>query len=235
MIDEIAERLTAELGITLDALSRMPADELAKRTPKVSGSWASLCAEIGAWLCTPAVGRNTEARVALVRLVAAVPESGVPVMLGWLTRKDPRHIAELHFTCFCYLDDAWLAADKGLQRRILESVRQYLLHVESNRAHAAWMAGDLLGDHLDLTVTLPVLLELAEKARYAAGRMGALHGLTQALRRCSRPDRDAIMKVLGSRVKSERSRRVQHEIESILSTAAERGSGRRPRSGPQGR
>jgi hypothetical protein len=123
--------------------------------------------------------RNSRIRVAAVKVLVANIGSEWPRLQGWLMKFDSSSDYELHFTLFCWLDRADLPRDARLRSRVLKAVHKYLLAVPSERAQAAWMAGDLLGDHWRTRAAFRVLVDALEKAKCVAGRKGALHGLSE--------------------------------------------------------
>lgn len=85
---------------------------------------------------------------------------------------------ELHFSLFCMLDCApEIPRAEKFALEVPLLVQDYLMNIRSEAAFAAWMAGDLLGDHWEPKTALPVLLKVAREGRFVAGRLGALHGL----------------------------------------------------------
>jgi hypothetical protein len=110
-------------------------------------------------------------------LVALIPQS-LPTISACLERKRPVGIYELHFSLFCFLDEVLF--DKGLRQRkkeVLSLVRGYLTGVDEDHAMAAWMAGDLLGDHWTPQESVPVLCDLHAHADNAVNESAVRHGL----------------------------------------------------------
>ena len=99
---------------------------------------------------------------------------------------------------------------------VLALVEAYLMSTNSAVASAAWMAGDLLGDHWDLRQSLPILTRLATQARYVAGRDAAIHGLSRALARARKASQWAIVQVLKDVSRHDRSRRVRSHARGIV-------------------
>ena len=137
-------------------------------------------------VCTKVLGddkiglrENDSIRIAaILAIVAAVPHSE-RIMQRLIANTSNRNAYEIHFSLFCYL--AHMPNTTQLCSLMLDHVESYLRHVSKNTAKAAWMVGDLLGDHWPLKKTLPVLLKLAQEAKYVAGRDAALYGLRATL------------------------------------------------------
>lgn len=166
----------------------------------------NLCVEA---LDDPSVKKNQLSRVAWARLLVALFKDTFPLILHLLERRQDRWDYEMHFSLFCYLD--WIPEWPDGQPFVpvtLEAVKKYLLSVDREVALASWMAGHLLGDHWDPKTALPVLLECAINARFAAGRLGAITGLEDRL---SDPEQDTapIRQVLELLQETNRSPRVR--------------------------
>lgn len=115
-------------------------------------------------------------------LVAGFPES-VSLIRSRVIGDCSRRGAEISFSIFCLLDQVrdLPSAGSNPDDFVPSLIEEYLLNVRSNVAQAAWMAGDLLGDHWAPTESIPILLRLTETARFAAGRRASIHGLSHAL------------------------------------------------------
>ena len=99
-----------------------------------------------------------------------------------MTQPHGRYAGEIRFDIFCFLDQVReLAAAEEHLGFVPHLVENYLSTTRSNAGQAAWMAGDLLGDHWPAREAVPTLLRLAEHARFAAGRKSAIHGLSHAI------------------------------------------------------
>lgn len=119
------------------------------------------------------LNNNLEQRIGMVRLASALLPESTHLIERWLKDKNA---SEVHFTLFCYLD--WVSRQNQFSDQvILNMVREYLLAVSSNRGTAAWMAGDLLGDHWKSRSAVDTLIAVALGGRYVAGRQAALHGI----------------------------------------------------------
>jgi len=123
-------------------------------------------------------------RIAYARVLVALLPASLPVVRDWLVRRGSVVDYEVHFTLFCYLD--WcqeLPESSSVGPAVLDLVSDYLETVPADTARAAWMAGDLLGDHWSASETWPMLLDLTQRARYVAGRKAALSGLETVVRK----------------------------------------------------
>lgn len=128
--------------------------------------------------------KDESVRVASAKLlVCQIPQS-LDLICKCLEARGDRLDFELHFSLFCFLD--WVNRFRHSERTrkvILALVAKYLDTIDRSTAKSAWMAGDLLGDHWPLPSCVPVLTRAARMARFAEGRLGALHGLAHALTR----------------------------------------------------
>ncbi len=135
-------------------------------------------------LANPASRAVEEDRVSVVKvLVALLPDSLMEIE-SWLTEYTAEHSHEVHFSLFCYLDHvAEIPSLDSLRPQVARLVEDYLATIQSEESFAAWMAGDLLGDHWPTGEGLPILLRLATAGTNLAGRKGAIHGLAHLLDR----------------------------------------------------
>lgn len=127
--------------------------------------------------------RDSEVNRVLIAkiLVTLLPESGKTVEY-WLRKHSVKHAYEVHFSLFCFLDRV---REMNLHQecigQVIQLIQTYLMNVSSETGQAAWMAGDLLGDHWPIKEGLPILIHLATQAKHPAGRRGAIHGLAHLL------------------------------------------------------
>jgi hypothetical protein len=150
-------------------------------------------------------------------LVAGMPHS-VGIIRQWLTRTAGSHTQEVHFSLFCYLDEVpRLLGRCRVTRDILLLVERYLMNVRSTAASSAWMAGDLLGDHSTPKTALSVLRRVARRARFTAGRKGAIHGLAHLLKRRGAAERRAVLATLRIVAANDRSAQVRAYAHLVLS------------------
>jgi hypothetical protein len=113
---------------------------------------------------------------AVKALVAGLPET-LSLIQGFLADYSGPHSYEVQFSLFCYLDRTDLPRRKGTRPRVLAMVRDYMLRAKRDTARAAWMAGDLLGDHWGTLEAIDTLLFVSRHAKHQAGKEAALHGL----------------------------------------------------------
>jgi len=161
-------------------------------------------------LGTRRLGRPKSTRIPLVKLLVAGLPGSAEVVENRLLSGRGRQANEIRFTLLCFLDqlDDWQFAN-GVGGFVARVIERFLLEVRSNAAHAAWMAGDLLGDHWAQETAVPILMRLATTARFAAGRSGAIHGLSQALSGAPAGRAADIAAVLRKVARSDRSARVR--------------------------
>jgi hypothetical protein len=183
-----------------------------------SASWTQLAKTADRRLHRAMQSRFQRERVRAVKvLVALLPESWA-IVQRWLRAGAEPRTHEVLFTLFCFLDDIPSEPrTKALRGTVLKLVEDFLIQVRKDPKLAAWMAGDLLGDHWELQESLPILFRVAKGARFVAGRKAALHGLAHALSRTKGSSRSRIRRVLAEVQEADRSGTVRQESEFILS------------------
>lgn len=212
---QVIPRLSALLGVDPYLSSVETITNASKLVHKETrGQIISLCF---VELSKPEIRKLEVDRVSLVKaLVALVPDS-FPEIKTLVRDSASTGISEVHFTLFCFLDDIqYVPGGSAILDDVLQLLSEYLLWVRSETGHAPWMAGDLLGDHWSLHTSIPVLCQAARCARYVAGRIGAVHGISHALQRADRGQKKTLMKLLGEISVSDRSARVRSNAESTL-------------------
>lgn len=160
------------------------------------------------------VTRDEARRVLLAKLLVSLLPHALPQLAQLLQVKPRVPLAEVQFSLFCFLDGG--GPGTRATRNVLRLVEHYLMGISRDTAQAAWMAGDLLGDHWDLKESLPALTAVALKARHPAGRMAAIHGLSHALDRGKKREQWAIVDVLKRVASKDPSRTVRSYAESVL-------------------
>lgn len=144
---------------------------------------ASLIESYDQILSDTSSSRNKITRVACVKILVTLLPFTLDLFEKYLKIRHGKQAYEIHFTIFCFLDELNVThfSSKSKQR-VLEAISEYLNNVRSEAGNAAWMAGDLLGDHWESDQAVEILLAIVQKGRYVAGRLGALHGLEERLR-----------------------------------------------------
>jgi len=210
MFDRVAGELRARPGG--EGMS-----EIVRRCASLSnGERVALAKWIHKALAAPSRPLPELERVALVKtLVALLPESA-RTLRAWIRSTTPE-AAEVRFTIFCYLEHLpRMENGRDFSRDVPSLVGEFLLKVQSDTARAAWMAGDLLGEHWSLPSALPVLLTVATEGRFAAGRKSAIHGLCHAMERASESDRQRIRETLRAIGRKDRSLKVRKAASAVL-------------------
>lgn len=173
-------------------------------------------------LCEDVLGNRfkrsrEDMRVSAVKLLVALFPATLDNITRWLERNSEGSLYEVHFSLFCFLDQVpGLSGAKSFAFHVPVLIGNYLNQVRSETAHAAWMAGDLLGDHWDGETALPVLIEAAEKAKFVAGRLGAIHGLSHILTRLKSSKRAMVIRLLHKISRADKSRGVRSYAELVL-------------------
>lgn len=161
---------------------------------------------------------SLESRRIWSKLIACEYPGSKPLIESALFTYSDKYARELQFTLFCFLDDvAYLPLTKKEDlMSIVELVFRYLMTVNSETAFAAWMAGNMLGDHLDLELSLTFLLDAALNARFVPGRLSAIDGLAHALSRTSAAEAAKIKLLMRRIAQSDRSQQVRETARSVL-------------------
>lgn len=165
---------------------------------------------------------NDMFRIAFIRIIVGAAPHSVKMMRQLMTNRVDRNAYEIHFTLFCYL--GWMPNAKKVCSLMLPHIRNYLVCVKYSTAHAAWMAGVLLGEDWPLRKTLPILMQVVKQARYVAGRAAAVNGLEHALtnKGLTRAQRNNIFSVLQDIAKSDRSAQLKMQVMLILGDKAKK-------------
>lgn len=137
-------------------------------------------------------------RIAGARLLVVCLPHSMSVIQKWLSvSSGEKWASEIQFSLLCFLSDAqFLGINSSQKRTIVAAITKFLLSVRTDRARAAWMAGDLLGDHWDGPEALKALLRALRQGRHTAARRAALHGLERRFQRSGPKDRAVIIKAL---------------------------------------
>ena len=164
--------------------------------------------------------KNEQPRVLMARMLVALIPGSLSLIESYLhTTNVSKETAEMQFSIFVALSELpALPIDPQLLSNVTEIVREYLLRIDTHVSQAAWMAGDLLGDHWPLSLALPVLLDASKAADHVAGREGAIHGLSHALSRTSKPDQWRIIQALKDIAASDRNESVRRSAEMAMSS-----------------
>jgi hypothetical protein len=167
--------------------------------------------------------KNEDARVGAAKVMAALVPDSVNTIKRWINTTSGKYIYEVHFSLFCFLDEIpYLNGGKEFAREIPSLIEKYLYNIKTDTSLAAFMAGDLLGDHWNITSALPVLKRLARRARYVSGRTWALYGLSEMLERLpdSSPNRGIIISLFKEVKNNDRSENIRRstkiDLEKIL-------------------
>lgn len=139
-------------------------------------------------------------------LLASLPKSLGAIEA--LLRDFSRPLAyEVHFSLFCFLYPDSIPTN--LTPTVLASVESYLRSVPKETAHAAFIAGHVLGDHWETPEAIEILTRCATKARFSAGRKGAIHGLAEAFDELSAKEKRRILPILKRIATHDKSKQVR--------------------------
>jgi hypothetical protein len=161
------------------------------------------------FLCSPTHCRRESLRIDSVKLLVACLPDTLAYIKKFLEDESSTVSYERHFTLFCFLDLEVLPPDRKLQSQVLRLVTKYLRKARVNTAMAAWMAGDLLGDHWPSPESIAALCNIARRARHAVARKSAVHGLAHALDRATPEERARIKAILREIVRVDPDRSVR--------------------------
>lgn len=191
------------------------ADQIARLNDGKQKDLLALCREA---LATPSLRDHEGVRVAAVKVLVALLPDSFDEVRSWLTEKRSKNFGEIRFSLFCYLDEAQASRmNKSERAQVLALIGNYLEKTKTDAGESAWMAGDLLGDHWDLSESLPLLMRAAARAQYPAGRIAAFHGLELAFMRLNgQEDRRRIQHLLERISKTNPERRVRRAAELAL-------------------
>ena len=170
-----------------------------------------ICKEV---LEEKALIQNKKERVVLIKVLISLYPYSIEIIRDLLNTKISKNDYEIHFTLFCYLNfinENHLEYKNELKNELIN----YLINVPQKTAYAAWMLGDMLGAHWDLTESVPILIIAASHAKYLAGRLGALHGLEHALKK-SPPFENIILLSLKNISRKDSSSEVREYASGIL-------------------
>ena len=160
--------------------------------------------------------KEKQTRIAAVKVIVAALPRTLHEMRYLLNKQSSRHSYEVHFTLFCYLDLNELPRGETGRSRILSLLKKYLMSASSDRGSAAWMCGDLLGDHWGTRRAIDALCDVAANAEHAVARDSAVHGLAHALDRVSPSQNKRIRKLLKSLAAADTSGRVRLSSRNTL-------------------
>jgi hypothetical protein len=169
-------------------------------------------------LRSPLAGEE-KTRIGVVKILVSLLPGSWNLMDRWLKARGDSQAYEIQFTMFCFLDNVPdMSLPEAATSQILDSLADYLKTINTEAAHAAWMVGDLLGDHWCTPETFTVLLEAVQDARFVAGRSAALSGIEKALARAPRGGSsvERAVKVLETVSQSDRSRRIRAGARNLL-------------------
>lgn len=153
-------------------------------------------------------------REAISCLIDALPGSWSDV-LQLIRERRHRYSGEVQFTLFNFIP--WDPLREA-RTELLKEVDSYLLNVPTDAGRSAWLCGDNLAhwsekqDHGELAI----LLNRLRSARFAAGRLGALHGLQHKLNYCDARGARRILDSILIAASSDRSKHVRSQARRVL-------------------
>ena len=109
--------------------------------------------------------QDENTRIALIKILLATLPLSFDIIKTLLNNNSSElDFLKSIFQTFCFLDQIQnMALEDSQKKDIVALVELYLLNAEKPTAHAAWMAGDLLGDHWNLQESIPILEKCCKK------------------------------------------------------------------------
>lgn len=157
-----------------------------------------------------ALHKNEKIRVSVIKVITVAWPDSAKQFNKILSRTYTKDQYELLFTIFCFVDNLLnFPNSEELCNRILLFVREFLLNVKHKTGKAAWMAGDLLGAHWNLSNSLPILCEISQTGTYIVGREAAINGLTEAWKRTTTHNKKRIRDLLYEISKTDKSKKIR--------------------------
>jgi hypothetical protein len=163
--------------------------------------------------------QNSLNRISACKVAIALVPDSISLIKQYLGIKIGKSIFELHFSLFCFLDQIIAMENmEAFKITMLSIIEQYLIDIKEDYAHAAFMAGDLLGQHWDVKESTGTLIDISIKAKYVAGRTSAIHALSHILHRVpnSSPEKERIVPLIESISRNDRSKHVRQIAKMIL-------------------
>jgi hypothetical protein len=160
--------------------------------------------------------KEENVRIGIVKLlISLIPESFLLIKKA-LSLKRNKDDYELHFTIFCYLDDALITNNNSMIEELTALLIDYLAKIKVRTARASWMAGHLLGDHWPAEKSLQALLKLATNAKSRISRESAIYGLRDLYQRVNRIHKSQIKSQIEKMGKNDRSKNIRSLSKVIL-------------------
>ena len=153
------------------------------------------------------VGREDRIRAAKI-LAALLPQS-FRAIEALLAIRGSAAQSEIHFALFLFLGDLRGVMTADVDRRLLSLHTDYLLDVRTESAFAAWKVGDAIATCFPARDALDALDVVARRAKYVAGRLGALTGLEWLLRNTTGRTRERAQSIARSLCMADASARVR--------------------------
>ena len=172
---------------------------------------------VGALLADPSRVKEGDDRVYVAKLACAFLPRTYSSLKRLVREGRGVYSYEMLFSLFCFVDEVpSLQLGHDIFDKLGILICEFIRNVPSDTAHAAMMAGDLLGHHWPRPEATDMLLELASSARFVEGRLAVIRGLELQFRDVEDPDRRRVCDALKSLSTTDRSEVVREAAASCL-------------------
>ena len=162
-------------------------------------------------------GSPERERLATAKILVALLPASFATIQDCLRRRDSRRAYELHFSLFCFLDDArYVPQSNATLRKLNDMVVSYLYHAKSDAANAAWMAVHLLATHWPGKQSLKGLSFVALQSSHPVARSAALMGIGECLPSLTKTERLKIARLLETIQRSDRRPKIRRQAARII-------------------
>jgi len=139
-----------------------------------------------------------ELRVRAAKVLVALLSESLDAIGSLIALRSSRWRYEVHFSLFLFIGDVRRLYDASVDRQLLDLLGGYLMTVRTGTALAAWKAADTIASCWPVGDALPRLEVAATEGKYVAGRLAALSGLEELLKKRDDAIRSRIEPVIRS-------------------------------------
>jgi len=147
-------------------------------------------------------------KVAISKVCIALLPDSLNLIKQWLKCKSGKGIYDVHFTLFVFSYEVQNFQHlRRFAQKILKLMEFYMIHTNTDKSQAVWMAGESLGDDWNISDSLTILIRVVKNAQSIPAKEAALHGLSHAITKVSGQDAKLIATTLERFVKLDSNRR----------------------------